>query len=428
MTGKRWTVAASVALAIAIFCAPPASAAGGELDDSFDNDGAAVTDFYSGTDDAGRAVAVQPDGKIVVAGSRGGEAIRANFAVARYNPDGSLDNSFGSAGRTTTDFDGDDDAAMDVAVQRDGKIVAVGWALIAGRRMPALVRYNADGRRDTTFGEDGRVVATRFYDNTYAKAVSIQSNGAIVIAVRLWNSNDVGDLVLARFAPTGDPDPGFDEDGIVVTGLGGDENIADVAIGPNGKIVAVGTRDDGDLDFVAARYTSGGDLDPSFDDDGKVSVGFGNDEVARSVALQSDGRIVIAGHKNEDFALARLNEDGSPDKTFDSDGKRSLDFGGMDRCHGVAVQADGKIVCAGSSWGAGRIHGDIALLRLTSRGSRDGSFSGDGMLTQGVSARDEAGGVALQRDGKIVVAGTSNMSGESSANGTDFAVLRFLSS
>jgi uncharacterized delta-60 repeat protein/uncharacterized repeat protein (TIGR01451 family) len=290
----------------------------------------------------------------------------------------------------TTDFAGDLDHALDVAVQEDGKIVAAGYA----RRFAtsydfALARYNADGSLDTTFG---------------------------------------GDLPF--------PAPG---DGKVTTDFAGGLDIAHgVAIQGDGKIVAAGwafapvsgTQDFSD-DFGLARYNIDGSLDPTFGVVGKVTTDFGGDlDYASDVAIQEDGKIVAAGVARvpgNDFALARYNTDGSLDPTFDGDGKVTTGFAGFDSAYGMAIQADGRIVAAGLTL-AGRFSADFALARYNTDGSLDPTFNGDGKVTTDFAGRDdEADAVAIQGDdGKIVAAGTSSVDfafGDLTSG--DFAMARY---
>jgi len=182
-------------------------------------------------------VAVQPDGRIVTAGMKDDD-----FAVARYNRDGSLDTSFDSDGKVTTDFGVAVDAARGVALHPDGRIVAAGFG---------------------------------------------------------------GDFVLARYNSDGSLDTSFDSDGKLITDFGAFNPATDVAIHPDGGIVAAGFSGDDEFDFALARYRRDGTLDTSFDSDGKVTTNFGTSDVAQAVAIQPDGRIVAAGVSGGDFALAR---------------------------------------------------------------------------------------------------------------------------
>ncbi len=339
--------AAGMALVLAV--PGVALAAPGDLDPSFDTDGRVTTDF--GGFDTAQAVAVQADGKIITAGRTFPSGGSNDFALARYNTDGSLDTTFNGDGRVTTDFGGDE-VAEGVAVQTDGKIVAAGRT--GGVVDFALVRYNTDGSLDTTFNGDGRVT-TDFGGDEVAVAVAVQADGSIVAA----GGSTVGsnDFALARYNRDGSLDTTFDTDGKVTTDVGGNDQLWDAALQADGKIVAVGNvfAGPGGSDLALVRYNTDGSLDTTFDTDGKVTTDFaGGSEQAKTVALQADGKIVAAGDSSTgsdlDFALARYNTDGSLDTTFNGDGKVTTDFNGSsDQAFGLAVQADGKIVAAGSA-------------------------------------------------------------------------------
>src|SRR6266540_2032037 len=336
-------------LALAIVLAPtlvsaqtlPAESSG-TLDVSFGTGGKVTTDF--GGPDLARAIAVQPDGKIVAAGvafiTGGGD-----FALARYNRDGTLDASFGTGGTVTTDFvAGSLDQAFSVAVQPDGKIVAVGLAVINGFSDFALARYNRDGTLDASFGADGRVT-TDFAGASQAFSVAVQEDGKIVAAGQVSLGGDV-DFALARYNRDGTLDASFGVGGRVTTDFGRSSDAAlSLALQPNGKIVAAGTTlISGGFDFALARYNGDGTLDASFGTLGTVTTDFaGAGDVAFSVALQPNGKIVAAGRAfisgGFDFALARYTSDGWLDASFGTGGTVTTDFAGAgDQAFSVAVQ------------------------------------------------------------------------------------------
>jgi uncharacterized delta-60 repeat protein len=367
----------------------------GTLDTSFSGDGKETTDF--GGSDQANGVALQ-GGKIVAAGGGG---VRGDFALARYNADGTLDPSFSGDGKQTTAFAGPD-AATGVAVQADGKIVAVGQSASGAGNEFALARYNPNGTLDTSFSGDGKQT-TDFTGG--ATGVALQADGKIVAAGRVGSGTTGGDFALARYNPNGSLDTSFSGDGKQTTDFGGayDGGATAVALQGDGKIVAVGTGGGPpDSDFAIARYRPNGTLDASFSGDGKRMTDFGGFDVATGVALQANGKIVAVGRDgSSDFALARYNANGSLDASFSGDGKQTTDFGGsFDGASGVALQGDGKIVAVGGG-GAG----DFALARYNPNGSLDTSFSGDGKQTTDFGFFERANGVALQGDGKIVVVG-----------------------
>src|SRR3954447_1337504 len=385
---NRAVVALTALAAAASFGAPAALAAPGDADPTFSGDGRQLTDF-GGNVDSGGAVAVQADGKLVVAGSsRQGAA--ADFALARYNADGTLDSSFSGDGRQTTDF-GAADFASGVAVQPDGKIVAAGFSQqgVAPFLVFAVARYNADGTPDNSFSGDGRQT-TDFGTGggASAAAVAIQPDGRIGLG---GNSSGLGganvDFAAARYDSAGAPDNSFSGDGKETIDFGGrEDNGAAVDVQPDGKIVIAGTSSAGNADFAALRFNSDGTLDSSFSGDGRQLTDFGGlQDTVGGMALEPNGKIVISGSSDitpsSGFALARYNSDGTPDVSFSGDGRQTADFGGG-AGPSVAVQRDGRIVLAGLS-----SPGNFALARFNANGPLDGSFSGDGRQTMDFSGR-----------------------------------------
>jgi uncharacterized delta-60 repeat protein len=321
--------------------------------------------------EAATAVAIQADGKIVAVGysnMRNTDFFDFDFALVRYHPDGSLDKTFGGGdGKVTTDMQhGSEDRAFAVAIQPNGKIVVAG----ASRHAPglndfALARYHADGTLDKTFGGDGKVTTDFSAGADVARAVAIQPDGKIVAAGPTTATGRSVDFGLVRYNANGTLDKTFSRDGRVVTDFhndSGDEAYA-MALQPDGNVVVVGlfTLDGITFDFAVARYHSNGTLDQTFSGDGKVITDFTeSSDVARAVAIQPDGKIVVAGDsldfsRTDDFALVRYNTNGTLDATFGARGKVLTDFIGQfgssesDQADAIAIQADGKIVAVGIS-------------------------------------------------------------------------------
>ncbi|MEV7544198.1 calcium-binding protein [Streptomyces sp. NPDC089915] len=412
----RRRAAAVLAAGLALVLALPAAALGapGDLDPAFDGDGRVVTDFGGGNYDESRGMAIQADGKIVTVGTTvpaaGGFS---DFALARYNPDGSLDPTFNgdgdNDGRIQTDLRGGDDVADAVAVQPDGKLVVAGYSADPdGAGAFTVARFNPDGSLDPTFDGDGFTL-TDFGTGggpQEAYGVVIQPGGAIVAA----GESGTGVAVARYDAADGSLDPSFDGDGKVTTAFaGGSASAYDVTLQSDNKIVIAGRSGynypSDDSDFALARYNPNGSLDITFDGDGRVTTGFSGPDVAGGVKVQPDGKIVTAGYATFDFALARYNPNGSPDATFDGDGKLSTDFGTntLDRATDLALQPDGKIVAAGISLA------DFAVARYNTDGSLDTGFATGGKVHTDVSSGfyDTGNAVALQSDGKIVVSGNT---------------------
>jgi uncharacterized delta-60 repeat protein len=398
----------------------------GSLDTSFDSDGIANTAVAAAGDGA-RAVAVQPDGKIVAAGYAFRGSTLYDFVLVRYNPNGSLDTSFGTNAIVRTQFSSSTDGFTDVALQLDGKIIGIGTTPNGGDTDFTVLRYNTNGALDTSFDTDGIAFADIGEAYALAEAVAVQADGKIVVAGYAFNGTNT-DFAVARYNADGSPDTSFGGIGRVLTPVSSGSDYANaLVIQPDGKIVVAGSvQTTSSTVFALVRYNADGSLDTSFDTDGKVTTAFFDSTLfgAKGVALQPDGKIVAVGlvfTAETDFALARYNANGSLDTTFDTDGRVTTDVSGSyDYANAVAVQPDGKIVVAGYADG-GSFNWDFALVRYNANGSLDTSFDSDGkVMTPVLSGEDEANAVTIQTNGKIVAAGYAD-------NGTDkdFALVRY---
>jgi uncharacterized delta-60 repeat protein len=336
----------------------------GTLDITFGNRGKVRTDF-PGLAAVPSSVVIQPDGKIVVAGGAFPLfTFLGDFKVARYNPNGTLDTSFGEGGIVTTTFP-EGSYAFDVALQPDGKIIAAGTVFVdfiigeSSNTDFALARYNPDGTPDATFGNGGQVSTDFVGLEDDAFSILIQPDGKIVAVGSANDPATFYDFAAARYLSNGTIDTTFGVAGKVRTDFG-DQNFdraRSAALQPDGKIVAAGfaiSHGGGVQNFAVARYTSNGVLDTSFSRDGETQIDFGNCcQGATKVLLQSDGKIIAVGGSNgesgeDDFLLARLSPRGSIDNTFGIGGKVRTSFGDLNGgANGAALQSDGKIVAVG---------------------------------------------------------------------------------
>jgi uncharacterized delta-60 repeat protein len=426
-----WGVVALLTGMIQLTAASSAIAAGGDLDRSFGDEGK-VTTFFGGPGSTSsvEAIAVQSDGKVVAVGGVTTPDGKA-FALARYSLDGSLDKSFGGDGKVVTHF-AEDSYASDVALQADGKIVVAGGVFDAGVEHArfALARYNLDGSLDDTFGRDGRVTAP-VSRRGRAFAVAIQADGKIVAGGGPVGGG--GRFALARFDQYGSLDPTFGGDGRVKAPSG---TLSDIAIQPDGKIVAVGSSEISsfalNFGFAVARYNPDGTPDTTFDRDGKTRTIFrdsygGSEAYASAVAIQPDGSIVAAGEfRTEDrhgnplrgFALARYHVNGSADGSFGGDGKVKTRFGQTSAAFSVAVQTDGRIVAAGVIADLSDVvPSRFAVIRYGPDGSLDQSFGRDGKRKTRIGFQPSATDVAIQPNGAITVGGETS---------DRFAIVRYL--
>jgi uncharacterized delta-60 repeat protein len=362
----------------------------GDLDPTFGVGGTVLTDL-SGSNDEGRDAALQPDGKIVVSAITPlGDQGLVQFAVVRYLPDGSLDPGFGNGGVTLVSFGNVSALAHVAALQPDGGIIAAGYTTDGqGSRSFALARFLPDGSLDTTFSGDGKLTL----DAGVGEVVDIlvQPDTRIVA---------VGSGGVVRLHADGSLDTSFGANGVVVI----DFQVDEAKLQPDGRIVMVGGFTDTtvfppEFGFALARLLPDGSPDGTFGMAGRVNTSVGDGGLG-AVALQEDGRILVAGHIDDDtgahLALARYLPDGTLDAAFDGDGLVTTfgtDLrGGAD----IAIQPDGRIVVTGPG----------GLVRYLPDGSLDTTFSGDGIV-------NAVGGLALllQPDGRLVVARSFSTTG-----------------
>jgi len=417
-------------------------AADGDLDPTFGVGGKVMTDFNHSTDWA-NAVAIQPDGKFVVVGTtyKQNDFSDEDFAVARYNTDGTLDSSFGSGGKVHTDFPGLAAVPSSVLLQPDAKILVVGGAypLFTFLGNIEMVRYNSNGNLDRSFGDNG-IVTTVLDAGSYANAVVQQSDGKIIVAGTLFVDVVIGDqsdtdFVLVRYNRNGSLDTTFGNGGVVSTDFFGKEDDAfSVLLQPDGKIVAVGSANDpaSYYDFAAVRYLNNGTIDETFGTSGTVTTDFGdqNFDRARSAVLLPNGKIIAAGFAIsqgggvQNFAVARYTKDGVLDNGFSNDGKQQITF---DNCcqsaNQVLLQPDGKIITVGYA-NTEDSDSDFLLARLNPNGSLDSTFGVAGKVrTSFGDLNGGANGAALQQDGKIVAVG---FQATFSNQWSEFALARYL--
>lgn len=351
-------------------------AAPGFLDGSFGDCGMATTVFGPSTD-FGNAVAVQADGRVVVAGVANGGNYEGDVALARFDANGVIDGGFGTGGRVRTDL-GMNEIAQAVLVQPDGKIV------IAGLRGDFAVhdflvgRYNADGSPDGTFGSGG-FVTTDFGGDDYGYAVVRQPDGKLVVAGGSIQGVNVG-FELARYTTSGALDPTFGSGGKVTTLVRNADRALNVLLQPDGKIVAAGQSiGTGSFQGMLARYGTNGALDPTFGSGGTVVTALPFQAVPSGLARQSDGKLVLVGQNSfggtYDAFVARYDVGGTPDASFGGTGYVVTDYGtNFDRASGVVVLSDGTIVTAGDALEA------HVLAAYQNDGSLDATFGNGGIV------------------------------------------------
>ena len=396
----------------------PAKLAGSLDNTCFASGGQVMTAVGTGLDRA-NTLTLTPDGKSIVAGYTN-NGTQDLLLVARYNPNGTLDSSFGTGGKTTTDFSQSipggaillNAQGTAVALQTDGKIVVAGTVRPDLPRFSrtALVRYNTDGSLDSSFGTAGKVfvelTGSRFDTLYQATALQVQPDGKILVA----GQNEVNEGRLARFTSDGVLDSGFDTDGFVAVRI----VIGALELQSDSKIVIAGSFNNG---LLVVRLLSNGALDPNFR--GSIFPVVGGNPILKALKIQTDGKIILAGASISPSAFfsMRITADGrSLDRGFGNNGTILTDISvGRDQINTLGIEPDGTLVVAGFS------SNNIALARYTTAGILDSSFGNNGIATTTIGTQAaQATALGIRPDGKIVVAGFA-----SNGNNDDLALLQY---
>jgi uncharacterized delta-60 repeat protein len=410
-----------------------AAATPGALDTSFNTpNGYILFNSAANNRDRGVEVAIQADGKIVVLGYSYNGA-NEDVLLARYNTDGSLDTSFGAGGFVLYDRGGND-RGLGLALQTDGKIVAVGYTYVGGQRDVLVLRYHPNGTLDSAFGTDGSVTYSSAGSLTdIGFGVAIQADGGIVIVGETSNGTNQDALVL-RYTTGGSLDNGFGSGGVFLYGGPGnnmDRGFAAV-IQEDGKILVVGASVVNNKDDVLVlRLNSNGTLDGTFGAAGVATYSGAGDnfDYGNGIALQEDGRIVVLGATSIgaafDILLLRYNSNGTLDTTFGTGGAVTYGDAGARNDYGYAlvIQKDGKIVITGYTQGGSS--DDVLVVRFDPTGALDTRFGTEGtVIWNGTAGGTDYGqGIALQSDGKLIITGFSH-----NGKNEDMLVLRLLGS
>ncbi len=459
----------------------------GDLDTSFSHDGKLITHINNSASDI-RALALQDDGKIIAIGVGSGKdaaTTKSDFAIARYLTDGNLDMSFGGTGIITQDYanaanvplavlpfanksillggyslinsnsdimlyqihsDGTSDSSFNktglliqdldlthsfansIYIQADGKLVLGGYCNYYESYEYFSARYELNGKIDSSYSNDG--VAIRFFsqDQDICRALAIQNDGKILQLGTSINNAGLSSIMLLRYAQDGSTDNSFDSDGKVTTTASADGSEGNcLLLQKDQKILVGGTLFEGSNgNFALLRYLSSGKPDSSFGINGITTTDFnsGMDE-AKAIGLQEDGKILLAGSSTLNgtsfFSIARYAMDGTPDLSFNQNGKILLNFGqsNVNIAKVIKLQKDGKILIGGYTYNKIGNHLDFALARLNADGSLDLTFSGDGMLTLNVNNQsNEIEDLLLFGNGEILIAGNT-----SSGNSFEFVTV-----
>lgn len=402
------------------------------LDPAFGNAGKVITAIGATGGEYANCIALQEDGKILAGGTSKGATANV-FTIARYSKDGVLDASFGTGGIVTTAIGTLYDGASGLAVQKDGKIIASGFTYNSTLDY-AVVRYNSDGTLDTSFGTNGKTVVNLVTGSQdVVRSMVIQNDGKIVLAGYVQIGSSARSFGVVRLTTEGVLDVTFGTAGIFTytfdTVASTVSDAYGIALQNDGKLVVVGKYYNTSVGTFGGviRLTESGSLDASFGTAGTVVIKMGDNINLTGIAIQSDQKIVAIGDvsnpgTSHDFAVVRLNTDGSLDSNFGTGGKVSTNFAvENDVPAAVVIQPNGKIVVGGSAY-PGTTLLDFAIARYLSDGSLDTSFGTGGKL---ISEMGTGGNVisamALQTDGKLVVAGQVN-----AGTSSDFALARYI--
>ncbi len=416
-------IAAVLALAVAVF-ASEALAAPGDLDPSFNGTGKLV--FAQGALTTRLAdVAIQADGKIVLVGdvvTNGGTDY--DLIVTRLNPNGTPDQGFGTGGTTQINSQGltepTTDTASAVVIQPDGKILVAGSTSAAGHDFGTVARLTSGGALDPSFspgGTDGSGIR-RIDLDLAVNDIALDASGRILLGGS-WDTGTTftpptgADAFVLRLKADGSDDPTFSGGGLFVVHVdyGGSDAAARIAVQPDGKVVLAGWTDQ---DVAVSRVTPEHGIDTGFASAGKRTYSFGGADFGSDVAIEPSGKIDVAGYGSAavNMLVTRLTSTGALDNSLNGKNTVDADFGGSDAANAIALQANGKIVLGGDD------DHDIALVRFQPGGLPDETFGPGGKRTVNFAGVDaEATAMALQPDGKIVLAGLA---------GTSAAVVRVL--
>ena len=390
----------------------------GSLDSTFSDDGIVVIspNYYNFNSYAyAESVIQQTDGKLVIFGTN--LVNNDDIGFIRLNTDGSFDSTFNDSGVMTTDLPLDNnERAVDIIQQADGKLLALAYSRGSPNKS-ALVRYNADGSFDNTFGTGGIVYTIVPNVEDTAFGLTRLNNGQLLITGKTEDPDSSVDSVVSLLKIDGDtglPDSGFGNRGRVTSQIGNTSALAyDSVELLNGKLLVAAQ---GGSDFGLVRYNSDGTIDDSCDGDGIVTTDFsGNFDTPQALLLQSDGKVVVAGDGgSNDFAMARYNTDGSLDTSFDGDGLVVTDLSVPSYIDSIIEQSDGKLVVLGASGNTNQEKFTVA--RYLTDGSLDTSFDGDGLaLFSTGTSRHIPSALLQQNDGKLLLAGYNDEGSYSTA-------------
>jgi uncharacterized delta-60 repeat protein len=380
----------------------------------------------------GKEIIVLPDGRIVIAGHVIISSVNY-FAIARLNSDGTFDTTFDSDGYRLDNISIDGSTLGDLALQSDGKLVAVGSLQTISDKDFVVVRYNTDGSLDNTFAVNGVLtVDPNGYDDE-GLAISVQNDGKLVIAGNSFNLSGETDVTVIRINADGTLDPSFNSTGFLISDVaGGDDVATDILALDDSRVLVSGYSFSGvstNDDFLLISLNSDGTFDNTFGVSGvtKTNVGSASDR-AQTIAIQDDNKILMSGQIwvytggewNTEIGIVRYNEDGTLDNTFSGDGKFVTPMIGtttsFDMIYSTIVDPDGKILLGGGSLTNDYSMYTFVILRLNANGTLDDTFEGDGFYESNNFSFGYIDDFVFQPDGKLIALGTAS---------SEFAIVRY---
>ena len=362
------------------------------------------------------ALAMQNDGKVYAVGAKEGAFFETNgIFISKYNTDGSLDTSFnnlginGLPGYKEIGYGSNYEFCHTTVLQPDNKLVVAG----SSNGSFALARLNQNGDYDTDFSNDGKVIFSFGAGNgSKVNKLLLQLDGKIIAVGQAYSGTDY-DFGITRFNIDGSLDTTFGVFGKAIVSIGPANDFGqDAILQPDGKIIICGYSNNSlGNSFSIIRLNVDGTLDTSFASSGKIYYNIPNKSycVAESIAIQTDGKILVAGHAEGDFALLRYNINGTLDNTFGTSGFTTTDFGNsQDKVYAITINPNGKIILAGHSYDPSiSTFLDFGIASYNADGSLDNTFDTDGKMTVSMGYTSGIKDMLIQPDGKFLFGGYS---------------------
>lgn len=391
------------------------------LDPTFGNVGKTMVHVNAG--EYVKDIKLQSDGKIILFGSTSSDnGTTQRFCVSRLNSNGSIDNTFGTAGITETFLGTNIDKGKRVVILPDGKIIACGTSDANGYEEFAAVKYNTDGTLDNSFGNNG-IVLTSASGESDCKSIVVQPDGKFILAGAGNASSMAGNFALVRYNANGSLDNSFGVNGRVLTAISNDyfDGINDVTIQADGKIIAVGryltpaTPPTFKTSMAIIRYNTDGSIDNSFGVNGVVTPTLSHYSYPSSVKVQPDGKIVVFGAADSLTTIIRLNPNGTFDNNFGINGVSSnklivsTGFASFYLPGEIELLANGKILTVGTELSSTLNNANSILALFNSDGTLSTNFGVNGIIQTGCirNVNDSYVPLEMQTDNKIVTGGST---------------------